>query len=492
MKKLLTLATLLIAAVAMGQTSKVYFKPGGTTLVIASGGYLTLEEGSTFTNAESSVFTLGADEYLKLDASTTAQTQTAGALDLNFGTVTTNTSALNIAATMNDGMTSGEDSWAQIVTLTNNDANGDLFGLKIVGAATTNAAASSYEYLVGLDCAENTAAACTDGILITSTGIDTGVTDGVDVSAANITNAINIGANEIHSDGTVTFGRAATGSITLTATDDDATADIVLDAGGAGVVTLGSADVTNVQITAEDLTAAISDDVSIIAADDIEISGNSAGSIINIGTNNDGNVINIGTDNSAKDTINVGSALDDILIGGTAGAEAAAGNVAVERCVGAICQTTMTLTAVALTITDPGGAAAYGGVKIYDFPAGYINRLGVVADLTLTEASATIAADFDGDISFGSTAAEATATLHNPTTEDDWALTRSTTQAVTSVAAADTQSAVTEQTICDGHTSACVLYLNVEVDDADITTGAADALAVSGTITVTWMNLGDN
>lgn len=503
MKKILSLATLLVATVAFGQTSKVYFQRGGATLVVASGGTLQIDEGATFTTAEALSFALDADENVNIDASTTAQTQTAGALDVNFASVTADASGINLAATMNTGTATGANVYGSIITLTADDADGDLFGIKISGAATTNAAAGSYEYLIGLDCAENTTLSCTDGILITSSGIDNGMTDAIDVSASNITNAVNVGSNLIvggNSDyldvgatnNTLTFTVDSTNTATFVGADASGAANTTLDTAGAGVITVGSADVTNVQITAEDLTGTISDDVSIIAGDDIEISGNSAGSIINIGTNNDGNEINIGTNNTAKDTINIGSALDDVVIVGAAGAEAGAGVVAAERCMGAICQTVFTFTAATLAITDPGAAAAYGGLKIYDFPAGYINRLGVVADITLTEASATIAADFDGDISFGSTAAEATATLHNPTTEDDWVLTAATTQAVASVAAADTQSAVTQQTICDGHTTACDLYLNVEIDDADITTGAADALTIDGTVTVTWINLGDN
>ena len=50
----------------------------------------------------------------------------------------------------------------------------------------------------------------------------------------------------------------------------------------------------------------------------------------------------------------------------------------------------------------------------------------------------------------------------------------------------------TEQVYHDGHTTAIDLYMNFEIDDADITTGGADAITVSGTVTVTWINLGDN
>jgi hypothetical protein len=177
-------------------------------------------------------------------------------------------------------------------------------------------------------------------------------------------------------------------------------------------------------------------------------------------------------------------------LGDDYGAEAASGNVCIDYCAGGICQTQCTLTAVAITITDPTGAAGYGGVKLYDFPAGRINRLGIVADLTATAGAGGLADAWDGDISFGSTVADATATLHDPTTNDDWVLSTATTQAAAGVAATDCQNAVTEQTLCDGHTTACDVFLNYETDDADTSSG--DTLAVSGTVWISWINLGDN
>lgn len=48
-----------------------------------------------------------------------------------------------------------------------------------------------------IDNAETTASTMTDAILITSSGVDGGVNDAIDASAANITNALNIGANNL-------------------------------------------------------------------------------------------------------------------------------------------------------------------------------------------------------------------------------------------------------------------------------------------------------
>ena len=50
---------------------------------------------------------------------------------------------------------------------------------------------------IKIDNAETTTSTLTDAIIVLSSGVDGGVVDAIDVSAANITNAINIGANNI-------------------------------------------------------------------------------------------------------------------------------------------------------------------------------------------------------------------------------------------------------------------------------------------------------
>ncbi len=51
-------------------------------------------------------------------------------------------------------------------------------------------------------------------------------------------------------DGTFDFTRDDAGAVTLTASDDDATAALIVDPGGAAALTLGSADVTGIAATA--------------------------------------------------------------------------------------------------------------------------------------------------------------------------------------------------------------------------------------------------
>jgi len=218
--------------------------------------------------------TLGAAELVLIDGDTTNQTQTAGVVDINVGSVTADVSGLNIAATQDDGTVAATDMYAGVVTLTQNDADGDMRGIKITAAATTNAAAASYEYGLTYDCAENTAAACTDGILLTAT-TDTGLTDAIDASDAEIVNAVNIGVNPILGSNadtlflgltdhhlTLTGNEAAT--VTFFGADNAGAADTALDTTGAGTVYVGSADVLA---------------VTLLADNDVQIHGGATGNV---------------------------------------------------------------------------------------------------------------------------------------------------------------------------------------------------------------------
>ena len=248
----------------------VYTEQGGAKLVVESGGEIEVQSGGTLdiqsgatTGLEGDVtFTLGAAQQVQVDGATTAQTQTDGALDVNAASVTADTAALDVLMTANDGTSSAVDVYGARLAITNNDADADMFGLQILASATTNAAAGSYEYGLAFDCTENTATACTDGVLITSDGVNLGLTDGVDVSAANILNAVNIGVNPILgsngdsftvgvTDDTFIFAREDSGSVTYSCADDNAVADCVYDSGGAATVTLGSADTTNVTVNSD-------------------------------------------------------------------------------------------------------------------------------------------------------------------------------------------------------------------------------------------------
>ena len=253
----------------------VYREQGCAKMVIASGGELEAQSGGTIdfqsgvtvglddvTFNGTNTHTLGAADKVLLDGDTTNQTQTAGVLDIDVGTVTANVSGFNVAMTTDTGTTAATDVFGGVMTLTQNDADADMFGLKITAAATTNAAANSYEYLLFVDCAENTAGACIDGILVTSSGANTGMTDGLDVSADNIVNAVNAGSNLIAggnsdtvsvgaTDNTFIFAVDSTNAAVFTGADASGAADTTYDTTGAGAITIGSVDVTAITLSTD-------------------------------------------------------------------------------------------------------------------------------------------------------------------------------------------------------------------------------------------------
>jgi hypothetical protein len=104
---------------------------------------------------------------------------------------------------------------------------------------------------IRIDSAETTASNMTDAILITSSGVDGGVVDAIDASAANITNALNAGANII---------AITTGTI---GSNDATVVDFVdFDMTGDGLITFasdGAGDQLNMTSPAADWQALVVD-----------------------------------------------------------------------------------------------------------------------------------------------------------------------------------------------------------------------------------------
>lgn len=149
--------------------------------------------------------------------------------------------------------------------------------------------------------------------------------------------------------------------------------------------------------------------------------------------------------------------------------------------------TVLTLTALSIAMADAAGVVAYGSKKILDFPAGYVGIESVVAKLSVTKSSAGVITTFDGDFSLGTVAAAGDATLTG--TEADIIASTATPQAVAGVTTA--YGSKLTATNLDGTTTPVDMYLNVLVDDADhdVTTTPCNLL-FTGTITVTWRNMG--
>ncbi|MBF0358869.1 MAG: hypothetical protein HQL70_09695 [Magnetococcales bacterium] len=148
--------------------------------------------------------------------------------------------------------------------------------------------------------------------------------------------------------------------------------------------------------------------------------------------------------------------------------------------------TVLTLTATPITLTDDAGVGQYGGVKIYDMPAGNHLFLGAVvdADITLTEAAWADTAE--GDIGVGTTAV---------TDGNALATTEQNIIATTAIAALAAQTgpinagSADVATIAAAGTTDSDIYLNVRIDDdAAHATGSG---TITGTVTLVWANLGD-
>ncbi len=172
------------------------------------------------------------------------------------------------------------------------------------------------------------------------------------------------------------------------------------------------------------------------------------------------------------------------------GAAAASGNVASEQ-QGVVHQTLLTLTDVAVAVSD---ANVGGGTKIYDFPEGRILILGAVAALafkTTSTLASTLNAGVTGNFGVGTvqTTNQASGTLAT-TQQNIIPTTNFTSSATINVAGAVAKGALAASAPFDGTTTPVDAYLNIGVATATDIDGDATVTA-SGTVLITWMNLGD-
>lgn len=173
-----------------------------------------------------------------------------------------------------------------------------------------------------------------------------------------------------------------------------------------------------------------------------------------------------------------------------AGTKNGANVTVVEQGSGALHRTVLTFTAQDVTITDGGaGHPGVGSLKIYTFPEGWIHNFGIVTDLEAT-AAANISVTWSGDWAIGSTA-NAGDTIEG--TELDLLAESATAiaigPAVGSVLSLNDKSEATEQIDFDGTAGAKEVYINVLVDDADC--AGNSTISLTGTVVITWVNLGD-
>lgn len=158
-------------------------------------------------------------------------------------------------------------------------------------------------------------------------------------------------------------------------------------------------------------------------------------------------------------------------------------------------QTVLECNALSVTITDDAGVAQYGGVKVYDFPAGMLLLKGAQVNGTLTAGvTGTIIDNWDGDVALGTVTATTGATLTG--TEADImpsvAVSAGASDKLGVVDAVSVATALTESGArwLDGTTTAIDMFLNFVIDDD--ATHTAGTATFTGTIVFNWELLGDN
>mgnify|MGYP001590155211 FL=1 len=150
-------------------------------------------------------------------------------------------------------------------------------------------------------------------------------------------------------------------------------------------------------------------------------------------------------------------------------------------------QSVFTLTAVPITMRDTEQG---GGVKIYDFPLGRIQRLGAAGTIAVTTTSIladTLNTGVTCNWGVGSTT-QSSATV--ATTEQDFInVTAFTASATIAVAGADSKGVgVGVLASLDGTSTAVDAFLNLAVAlSTDIDANAT--VTVSGTVKITWVNV---
>ncbi len=152
----------------------------------------------------------------------------------------------------------------------------------------------------------------------------------------------------------------------------------------------------------------------------------------------------------------------------------------------ALNRTVVTLTAHAMDITDTGGAnGGHGALKILDFPEGYIRIEGVIGDIAITSKSGGVSATAVFDMAMGTVTTDVGQATLAGTNVDIVAKVDGDL-----VGSADTIDLVDTTTQDeDGHSGSTDVWLCVAVEDASIS--STGTMVMSGTIVITWYNLGD-
>jgi hypothetical protein len=144
------------------------------------------------------------------------------------------------------------------------------------------------------------------------------------------------------------------------------------------------------------------------------------------------------------------------------------------------------ISALNVVMTDATTAGSHGAQKIFTFPEGNVMVLGAVTDLTIARVGTGLTATSAVVSSLGSvTVGTDNATLTS--TEADIVPSTASTLAA---GAGVTKGASTTAAVLNGTTTPAAVFLNFATPDAGST--ATDALTVNGTVTISYLVLGDN
>ncbi len=315
---------------------------------------MTVDTAGSLSISDTTIWTLPAAGYLAVDATTNDNTTTSGVIDLNVETSTDNNTGINLYYTSLDDdaadtlfgfktyLDIAEDATANDIVYGHSieidqadTGGGSIYGMRI---QAVDAGAGVVTAGLLIDNAQSSDIDMTDGILIQAT-TDGSMPDAIDVSDAEITNALNVGANTIiGTTGAITYSGATTwsstaGDLTIASSDtgDGGSYDLILQAGNS--VTSAGADGNDIAIeTEDDFLVETKDDMDMdIAGSFILTAADAAGSAITLTTSNGAGGIDIdpGTGGIDVDLDATGVfAIDgDLVAIGSTGAD---GNVAVD------------------------------------------------------------------------------------------------------------------------------------------------------------------
>ena len=250
---------------------------------IKSNAPLTIEAGEAY-ESDTLTFKVYNAGSVIVDSQSDLNTGINGAFRVNTQSATDGNIGIYENYIVDSTAGASTSHYGQILNLVQNStqATANLYGLTVQSAATTNATAGSYDCLLCLSNAENTASAVTDALRISSTsGTDTDITTAININSTNVVTDIalqNAETIDNNTDGTVIIKDGDTTTLISTSKtvlqanlDDTNTYTETLCHSGAdgetGVVNIGDCDAAG----GGDLAEYYGSDGTLTAGDIVEV-----------------------------------------------------------------------------------------------------------------------------------------------------------------------------------------------------------------------------